>query len=318
MPQFDRSVKVQIGKVNQTGLEISGLRTTFKIKKTSTTDFNTAKVELYNLNEKSRGYIEGIGDDLVAAGAQASDDIVTVIAGYKGAERAIYIGNITLTNTEVKRPEVITTLEALDGLKAINELKFPSANYRATYSGENVSAKRVLQDVVKQVALPLANTNWRSIADKQYRKGFAFVGAGRVLLTNVCVYLGLEWSVQNNELKLVPVNASDELQVVSLDPTNGLIESPQRLQDASSYLHAKKDSRSAVGKSTPAAGKVQKKKVLGGLKVRCLLRPEVDPGNIVQIASERFPQALYRVVEVEHTGDTHGNDWTTTMVVMPL
>jgi hypothetical protein len=282
----------------------------FKVKKTSVSSANEAQVSIYNLNKDSRGFIDKIGDDMVAKSAEASDDLLIIKAGYLDDQKMLFTGNITKTNSEVRRPEVITQLEALDGLKLISEPKLDMS-----YNGPNLSAMKVLKDVINRTGCPLANTNWKNISDKTYKNGFAYIGSLSVLLTNVCSYLGLQWSIQNGELSLIPVNASDTIQVVSLSPASGLIESPQRTQIATSSLTNAKDDRQTV--STPSTKK-EKKKVLGGLTVKCLLRPEVNPGNIIEVESSSVEKALFRVVEISHEGDTHAAVWTSTILGMAL
>ena len=53
------------------------------------------------------------------------------------------------------------------------------------------------------------------------------------------------------------------------------------------------------------------------ITVRCLLLPEAKPGGLVDIVS-RTVTGLHRLRDITHTGDTHGEDWTTAMEVTAL
>ena len=87
----------------------------------------------------------------------------------------------------------------------------------------------------------------------------------------------------------------------------------------SNAVVARRDARKlANNKVATAAGYQVKKKILGGLKVKCLLRPEINPGNVVEIESAQIQKALFRAVEVEHNGDTHGQEWTTTLTTLAV
>jgi hypothetical protein len=62
--------------------------------------------------------------------------------------------------------------------------------------------------------------------------------------------------------------------------------------------------------------KKKEKKHVAGWKIKALLQPTIEPGSVVAIRSIEIPtETHFRVVEVTHTGDTHGNDWTTSMNV---
>jgi hypothetical protein len=110
--------------------------------------------------------------------------------------------------------------------------------------------------------------------------------------------MGLDWSIQSNAIKFVEFDKSDGSRVVSLNPNTGMIGSPQRLQGIT---------RKAKGKSTSTKP---------GWKIKALLRPEIVPGGQIQIESREIPQnSKFTVSTVEHSGDTHGSDWTSQVEV---
>lgn len=315
MQQFNRKIIVQAGKIGEPGIQVTNLRVTFNIKKTSRSDsYNTASVVIYNLNSDSRDGIAALNyTDLKDA-----SNILTVRAGYEALEKTIYVGNISLVNIELKRPDAITTIEASDGYIAMNQLRIgtvpPSGigGIPAFTYGKQTSAKKVLHDILKISGLTV-KYNINSIPDRLYANGFSFIGMGKVLLDNVCNYLGLEWSIQNNCIKLFPVDTSDGISIVSLSPTCGLIGSPERSNIDNKEL-TKKELGMVTGKSTTALGKKIKKRIGGGWKIKALLQPEVEPGNIIMVESDEIPFGTQlRVIEVEHVGDTHGQDWTSTI-----
>jgi hypothetical protein len=312
--QFNRKVIVQIGQTGQQGLQIRNLRTTFKITKTLRSDsFNTATVIIYNLNKESRGFIDSLDID----NEKNKSNLITVQAGYDTLEKLIFIGNITLVTIETKRPDVITTIEAMDGKLAMNQLRIGTGNIPAFTYGKKTSAKRILKDIIKISGVD-SHYNDSIVPDRLYENGFAFVGMGKVLLDNVCNYLGLIWSIQNNTLKLIASGSSDGITVVSLSSSSGLIDSPDKINTDSKEF-TKKERNTISGKETTVLGKKVLKKIGGGWKIRALLQPSIEPGNVIMVASDEIPDgSKFRVIEIEHSGDTYGQDWMSTITARIL
>jgi hypothetical protein len=282
MLQFDRKATVIISSDGQTGLSTSGLRVVFDVKKTSTVDFNTANVSVYNLSETTRNQIKKLGGQ------------ITVKAGYSqdSGEQVIFVGDISMASSEIVKPEVVTKFEANDGEKRIHSKKL-SVSYKAGTGG-----KQIVKDIISTTSFPLKNINWGSFSDKIYPRGFSFAGSAKVLMTNVCNYLGLEWSIQNNEIKLIKSGTSDGAQIIFLSPSSGIIGSPVRVKDVGT--------------------KDKKDDAIEGWKVSCLLQPLAEPGGVIKIKSAEVVEGLYRIVDVQHSGDTHGGDWKSIITVSAL
>jgi hypothetical protein len=275
--QFDRKAIVQIGKIKGAGLEIKNLRMKFDIKKTSTDDFNECKIDIYNMSESTRGKLKDL------------DEILVVKAGYEeaGNEQVIFVGNITMINNSFEqRPDVITTIEAKDGATTMRQLRV-SVSYKA-----GTKAKTVLQGILKKSGMSLKHFDMTTVENKEYVNGFSFVGMGKVLLSRVCTYLGLEWSIQNDEIQLLKTGLSDQTKIIQLSSSSGLIGSPQRIED--------------ISKNS------QKTKAIKGWKITSLLMPCIEPGSLLFVQSREIPVgASFRVIELIHHGDTHGDEWTT-------
>ena len=72
-----------------------------------------------------------------------------------------------------------------------------------------------------------------------------------------------------------------------------------------------------VSKSTEkdADGETQEVLQVAGYQVTSLLQPLIEPGGYVQIKSKSINGEFFRVEEVTHVGDTHGNDWHTNLIL---
>jgi len=285
LPQFRRSASLTIGKPNAlSAIVIKDLKIVFEIAKTEGKDPNTAKVEVFNLSADTRKKIETeqLGDNLI------------VYAGYLDGdgEELIFSGDITSVTHKIERPNVITTIMANDGENILSSAKVSLAK------NKGVTAFSILEEILKTLPLP---NNLKTISipvSKIYSNGFAFTGMSKVALTKVTEYLDLEWTIQNNEIRLTPFDGNDSTTAVLLNTKSGLLNSPSRILD---------DTKKAKG--TAAKNKP-------GWKVQSLLSPKINPKGQLGISSREIPDnTIFNVHSVVHRGDTHGPEWISTIEV---
>ena len=285
MTQFNRSASLVIGRRGETAKVLSGLRIVFNVTKTEGKEPNTAKIEVYNLSQESRNIIR----------MRTENDTLFVIlnAGYTDGdgEELVFTGNVKSISHQILRPEIVTIIEASDGANALFSTKL-SISY-----GVGVSADTILLQILN--AIPLSS-NFQTLQyeDKSYAHGFAFVGLAKDALTKVTKFMNLNWSIQNNEIRLIPFDGDDRTKVVRLSSQTGLIGSPERLTGST---------RNAKGLS---------KENKSGWKVSSLLQPKINPTGKIVIQSREIPKdSTFTVFSVTHVGDTHGNEWETTTEV---
>jgi hypothetical protein len=78
---FNRRAQTIVAPVDGSeGIDVTGLRTVFRVEKTSTSEPNTATVEVYNLSPFSRNRIE------------SKDQVVTLRAGYVDQAEQVILG----------------------------------------------------------------------------------------------------------------------------------------------------------------------------------------------------------------------------------
>lgn len=117
-----------------------------------------------------------------------------------------------------------------------------------------------------------------------------------------------KWSIQNSEVQLVPLSGVIPGPAVVLTSESGMVGIPEQTQD--------------------------------GIRVRCLLNPEIKMGRAVQIDNASINRAqlsvslqgqvqnaflprvaddgFYRVIVAEHSGDTRGNDFYSDLTCIAL
>jgi len=300
IPQWMRQCSALIGSPGHDGILIQNLRMTFDIKKTSTSDYNTGKIEIYNLNKNNR---QAVND---------TDMTVTVTAGYQGNVGTLYIGDITFANSQIKRPETVLTIESNDGHRTVHQLKFPCSY------GAGISGKQIIKDIVKKSGIGVKNVKWEQLPDANYIQGFTYRGMAKQLLDNVCDYIGLEWSIQDGQFQFLVSGHPNQNKVISLTPDTGLIGSPQGIEDIGREILRDTKGALKIAKHNFKAFQKTKQRRLAshGLRVDSLLIPSAEPGGVVEVTSEKYDTALWRIIDVHHTGDTHGDDWKTTLTCM--
>lgn len=296
---FDRVAELIVGQSGSKGILIKDLRIAFSIEKTATETLNNSTIDIYNLNPDSRALVETPNNAIILRAGYAQDlGPVT-----------IFVGIVRRCLTVQEGPDNVTRLELDDGLIAYRDSKF------STSFAPGSSGKMVLANIASRFNLPVRPLP--DMPDKQYPNGFSFVGKTREAMKKACNYLGLEYSIQNQEIQILKKGGTVKRTAIVLSADSGMIGVPQ--------LEAKTMSEKAAaqrGISTNDAGviKTRKESTSGaikdrlqvqGYKVESLLQPTIEPGGIVQVKSKGIDGEFFRVERVQHTGDTHADDWTT-------
>lgn len=278
---FNRSASIVFGTPGASTLEVSGLRISFDITKTRSSESNKAKIELTNLSEESRNKIKEL------------DKKITLSAGYLDGdgEEVIFVGDISRINHSYPRPEVITKIEAGDGEKVLRETVL------ALSYAEGFTIKEVLQDILSKIDVAeKTNITELQFTDKELSKGYSFADPFKNALDSLCDSVGLEWSFQNGQLKIQPIDSADFSRAIVLSSDSGLIDSPEELQEAGSSMD--------LGNKTP------------GWMLRALLQPTAEPGGVVSVSSREIAEgSKFKIDEVQHVGDTWGESFETKLKV---
>lgn len=280
--QYGRIISTKIRLAQpppQTGyrgdLEIKNLRMAFSISKSIAWATNTANFRIYNLGADNRNQLAYYGDE------------IRIFAGYQqnGGEQLLFIGNTTQTTHNFAFPEIITTLNVGDGEKVLNELT-TSVSF-----GENTPARTIIEFVASRMGLTLQD--FSETENLTYALGYKDVDLAKNILDKVCKKLNLAWSVQNNNLVILKVGEGNiKKPVVEINADTGMLGVPERYSDKRQY-----DYRALPPDGAPKPG----------WKVRCLLRPDLIPGDRVRIRSTHADvNGLFYIQTIQHEGDNFG------------
>lgn len=301
MALFNRVCELIIGPSGADGISIKDLRISFSIEKTATETLNTSTIRVYNLSDASRKLFTP--NNAVVLKAGYSDDVGAV---------TIFIGIIRRSLTLREGPDWVTDLELDDGLIAYRDSK-TSVSFAPGSLGVNV-----LEGVASKFGLPLSKLP-SEILSKTYPQGFSFVGRVRECMTKVCNYLGLEWSIQNQEIQVIKKGGHVERTALLISSNTGMLDSPElESKTMSDKLAAKqgittKSDGVTVKKSdklTVSGNPPKDRLEVNGYKVRTLLQPTILPGSLIQLQAKGIDN-FFRVEKVTHQGDTHGKEFET-------
>jgi hypothetical protein len=254
---------------------IKGLRVSFSILKSTSSTTNSAVIRIWNLSQDNRNLIKDYGDE------------VTLYAGYRedGGPQVLFVGDTTTVSHIYELPEIVTVLECGDGEKYVNQLRV-SLSYAA-----NVQARTIISGIAAQMGLQFVE--FASSNNLVYRQGYKFIGLGKDALDIVCAKLGLQWSIQNNQLQVIPINGTISEPIIQVNEGNGMQGIPQRYTYRSLDLYRSIDQRNT------------------GYKVNVALNPFILPGSKIDLASAHLNfRGPYRVETIRHEGDTFGFLWS--------
>jgi len=287
MSLYGRIIQIEIGKAGTTGRSFSDFHISFDIKKTEFgKEPNTCKVTITNLSETLRSFIF------------AEKQKIIVKAGYleESGPEVIYVGDITARENQIKRPEIITVIDAGDGAESLSKSKLSIA-----YS-PGAQGNQILKEVVDSFKLPKkTNLSLIDIKKKIFSNGFNFNGAASTAMNKVCKNLGLNWSIQNDELKVYKQFNHDKSLAIELNSNTGLIGTPQQTKITT---QESSDSQSLE---------------IDGWSVDSLLQPKAEPGGIILLSSSSTGQnKKYKIITVQHTGDNMESDFKSTLQVVEI
>ncbi|KUE88879.1 hypothetical protein ASL20_09645 [Cupriavidus necator] len=289
MARFDRTYRLVVGRAGSNGGTevVPPIRITFDIEKDASEQPNPYKIRIYNLKPETRRAIE------------APDNRCVLYAGYAEEDGPLLLaaGAVTYAFTVFDGPDVVTELEVKDGYVEIRDTAV-SLGY-----GHGASAKLVIRDIAKQMGLPLIIAD--DAPDRTWQNGFSFYGPARQALHKVAQGTGLEWSIQNQVLQVVQKRGTTMRQAVVLAADSGLIGYPERTREGAQEKARVKDERTGTRANLVSAAQQHT-----GWRVRSLLLPQVNPGDLVKLES-RSTEGFYRADKLRHTGDSEGGDWQT-------
>lgn len=281
--EFGRSSTITVASVQIQNIgQKTGLHAWFQARRSiKPNEPNTCDLRLWNLAPASRKAIESaaapIGGPATGPGAQPKAVPVKIEAGYVGAggTSTIFLGEMRSAQTiRDHGTDDITELTTGDGDQAVILARSTAA------FGKGANALTVAQQLLADMKLGQGNLGTVAAilqAQPLYGGGVVLKGSSWEHLQDLCTSCGLEVSCQGGVAQFTSLGQPLPGQAYRLSSDTGLLGSPS----------------------------VDTK---GVLSCETQMLPGLRPGASI-VMDAKYVKGTYRIISIETTGDTWGDDW---------
>jgi hypothetical protein len=212
-------------------------------------------------------------------------DRITLAAGYKENSGLIFDGVIKQAKKgEENSTDLYIEITASDGDLAYND-SFVSASILKGSDQDQIAKK-----LAESSGLPIGFKD--ELENKKLSRGKVLHGAPKKYLRKLADTNNASWSIQNGKLQIVKLKSVIPNQAVLVSTATGLIGYPEI--------------------------------DIQSIKFTTLLNPKYSIAGRIKLDlgldTDAFLNAdgLYRVYEILHTGDTHGNNWYSEITALDI
>jgi hypothetical protein len=278
--QYKRAYDLTITPTDGDARVIKDLRINFEITKSILSFPNLCRLNIYNPNE-----------DTLAA-LQNKFTKIVLNAGYEGDVKLLFKGEVRNVFQNRAGVDRLITVYAGDG-----ERDWQNATFNKTFT-ENVTISAAIEEVLKsfeEVTVGVVN-GLPQVADKL--RGQTLSGSSKDILDQFAEEYGFDWSIQDGEVIITPVESPLEGdEAVLVNAATGMIGSPTVTEI--------------------------------GADVTTLLNPRMLPNRAFQIESvnadiqlgnlffrdvkRTTAEGTYKIQEVTFKGDSREGDWVSSV-----
>jgi hypothetical protein len=293
--QWKRFCSVVLTDSQDRRISIGDLRCSFDIRQFDLQAPNTADIIIYNLSETTRRELS------------REYSRVALWAGYESNLAPIFEGTVKQFRDGRASPvDTYLNIRAADG-----DVAYTQATINVTLAA-GATAEDVVTELLKVLeTFGVQRGRIEGLPPDRSPRAIVLSGMVRDLLREFCNGWGLSWSFQGQRLDIVPREGRvGEGDPIVLNSATGLIGRPEQ--------------------------------TIEGIRVRCLLNPQIRVNSTLQIDNKPIQRGqydlsylgevqnelldlvrvtddgLYRVIAVDHIGDTHGQDWYCEIVCLAL
>jgi len=301
--QYDRYCSLIVYGSDLDGIDLSKLRIKFSIKRSDSLTPNIADIRVYNLDLETALQIRNRFDPSVM---NKNRGRVLLQAGYQGNFGAIFNGNIKqIILGRESATDTFIDIIAGDGDRAYN---FSVVN--TTLAAGSTQADQINAVVTSMSQNGVTQGHIGEIQNAQLPRGKVMYGAAKDYAKSVASNTGTSVSIQNERLTYVKRTSFLPGQAIELTSNTGMIGTPNQTNI--------------------------------GVNVKCLLNPLIVIGGRIQINNASVQKlkidlnirdakqiatsipapltadGVYYVLAAEHSGDTRGVEWYTSLVTLNI
>lgn len=287
--QFKRQIKLFVSNNQGLTIDLSALKIKFSVLRSTAQTPNVAEVRVYNYDVNVPS----------AFNITSEESYLQLQAGYEGNAKLIFSGRVK--QTIIGRESGSDTF--VDFIAGDGDLAY---NFAIANSSFSSGSKQ--QDQLDACASAMAKLGVTAGGNTKVNSGFSLYrgkvlhGNARNYMKEIAVTTQSSWSIQDGQINYIPADSYLPGTAVEINSSNGMIGTAQQ--------------------------------TLNGVNVKCLLNPRIQVGTRIQLNNAqilRLPinqnapntaasipapiqtDGQYFVAAVNHTGDTRGTDWYSTI-----
>jgi hypothetical protein len=236
---------------------------------------NSSSITIYNVDEEIKQYIK----------ANKASNIVCILEAGDNEQGLKKVFEGTITRSEfVEDSEVNYVKFSLgDGVVSAKNAKTIRTYPRGT------TYEQILKDLNKDMKLPVST--FAGISGDRLLNPVTFAGKSHDILSNISKTLGLDYSIQNNEIVIIPYKRMLKKEVSVITSSTGLI----------GKVALDNNDTSGVSTSVDKPDKYT-------IKFTCLLDGSLKPSETVYVKDDEYDSA-FKITSVRFEGDYEGNTW---------
>jgi hypothetical protein len=167
------------------------------------------------------------------------------------------------------------------------EIKDGGKEFRNTMINKSFSPNSTISTVINDIIkdLGFSKGNLSGIPSGKFSNGTSINLPAKQVLDNYAKSYGFTYTVNDGVIHILSNNSTINSTAILLNPDSGLIGSPETTEK--------------------------------GYKIRSLLRWNIYPVALVSIDSQKL-KGNFRIGNINHSGDSRGNDWYSDLEVFPL
>lgn len=291
--QWKRKVQVVIGK-GGTGLLVENLRVQFEVAKTIESAPNVAVIRIFNLHPDNEAKIKNEFDE------------VLLNAGYEGAMRLVFRGNIKHVYRYRDGNDYITEIEAGDGDK----------DFRKAVMNETLAAGTTTSQLVDRAVGTFKGVGGTTkghvqVNERARIRGKVISGNTRDVLHDVARESGANWSIQDGQLVIVSTNDVLPGEAIVLRADTGMLGAPEINDKGIAVKCLMNPALRVNGAIKLDNNGIKAKRV----KAQALATKREKQETNAPLGRENEqlvrldPDGIYKVLKLTHKGDNRGQDW---------
>lgn len=271
--------------------DIVSLRAQFMVRQRDSQHPNWMYIRITNLSNDSMNY------------DYKENDLVELKAGYPGRSGTIFKGKV-MQIRKGKEPNGVD--KYFDVLATSNNQAYGFAMVNKTLKA-GWTNKDILEEALKPMkAFGIEEGHVADLGSKKGTKAKVLFGHAREILRDLGFSTGTSWSIQDEKFQMLKPDGYLPGDVVVLNSNTGMIGLPEQnlkgivakslLNPDFHYGGRVKIDESSIQKSLYSAATLS-----GGAGLQKSITPTIAPDGI------------YRILRVDHDGDSEGQDWYSTL-----